>query len=125
MKLLLNSHIPHNQELRKYLGKDVWVLANIMDRNTKRPHSFYIRVLEISGNVVTYNYISFWFIKHIYLGSHFDVADYDTVSKTLSSSYTSDITLYNPIEVITDYEVQDILSYRDTYQPPTTGEIYE
>ena len=125
MKLLLNSNIPHRQELRKYLGKDVWVLANIMDRNTKHPHSFYIRVVEIMGDVVTYNYISLWFIKHIYLGSRFDVTDYDRVSKTLSSSYAADITLYTPIEVITDYEMQDILSYKDTYQPPTTGDIYE
>ena len=125
MKILLNSYLNNPNAIRRYLGKDVWVLVNIMDHNIKRPHSFYIRVLEISGNVVTYNYISFWFIKHIYLGSHFDVADYDTVSKTLSSCYTSDITLYNPIEVITDYEMQDILSYKDTYQPPTTGEIYE
>ena len=122
MKILLNSSNTSNDELLRYIGKDVWVLVNI-----KAPvaHSFYIQPVSVDDlGMVTYRYVSLWFIDKIYHGHRFEQLNFLDIKTFTSTTHIDEIALYSPIEMLTNDEMERILTYTEKYDPPTQGDLY-
>lgn len=111
----LVGHQFENNELNKYVGKDVWV--KVVDKAAfyAMAEAYYINIESKQGNTIEYASVEAYYIENIEACADTYGPPSEAIVSSYNSAFLDQFELIKPIELLTDEDMQDMLDECDRY----------
>ena len=122
----LVGHQFENNELNKYVGKNVWV--KVVDKASlyyNQVDEFYINIDSKHGNTIEYASVEAYYIEDIATCADTYGPPSEAIVSSYNSAFLDQFALVTPIELLTDDEMQEMLDECDRYWEEHNEEDYD
>lgn len=104
-----------NNAFDRFVGKNLWIKAYKEAADKNLPYEYYINIESKEGNVINYSQVDASYIDNIELCEDSWGPPSESIMESHRTSFTDIWGLCDPLEVLTDNEMNDLIDECDQY----------